>query len=67
MPGRIVIAILLPCALTAQDRIEAPRAADLAKQIAELNAVIEKLERRVDELDPSQRPPSKRRRRNQMS
>jgi Putative beta-barrel porin-2, OmpL-like. bbp2 len=51
MPGRIVIAILLPCALTAQDRIEAPSAADLAKQIAGLNAVIEKLERRVDELE----------------
>ena len=51
MPGRIVIAILLPCALTAQDNIEAPSAADLAKQIAGLNAVIEKLERRVDELE----------------
>jgi hypothetical protein len=51
MPGRIVIAILLPCVLTAQDKIEAPSAADLAKQIAGLNAVIEKLERRVDELE----------------
>src|SRR5579862_9119214 len=51
MRVRIVLFIFAPLILWGQAAATSPSAADLAKQIEDMNAVIQKLQHRVDELE----------------
>ncbi len=51
MPTRTLIVLLTPLALFAQSEASSPGQADLAKQVTDLSAVIQKLQHRVDELE----------------
>jgi hypothetical protein len=48
---RTTLAVLLPVLACGQTAGNSPSAADLAKQMADMNAVIQKLQQRVDELE----------------
>jgi outer membrane murein-binding lipoprotein Lpp len=48
---RILLFILTSALLRGQSATTSPNAADLAKQMADMNAVIQKLQQRVDELE----------------
>src|SRR5215472_5172648 len=53
MLQRFLIASLFPAVLLAEE----PASAELSGQIAEMRAMIQKLQKRVDELEARQQPP----------